>query len=475
MHRVFIVDDESLVIKSLKASIDWKDCGFEVIGEANNGIDALEEILRQKPQLVFTDIRMPGMNGLELIKEVRKRRMDILFVVISGYAEFAYAQKALNYGAMGFCLKPFDETEIISVLARAKNILDKIKISHQAELLAFLEDGTKEGKEIRNSILREAGFEEEGKKGICAAVVIGSTSIELQKDLTYIELKLGRDKTVYFISYVPRGYNDKYGLTCKGSRIKGIGISRVYYSFDDMGRAMNEGFIAAGSYFMTGVPKVDFYNEPSEAGFEEVLLGFKEFIVRGDYKKIEKSLESLDVLLKNGKCTLSHALKLYNIVMYIIYSERGPREANTVSTCSYLLDTFEDIDDMLGLLKDELFADRNSIVEREVKNETFKQIIKYVNKNYTQDISINDIAARFAVNPSYLSQLFRKETNETFTEYITTMRISLAESLLKTTDFAVNEIAEKVGYKDYFYFTRVFKKVTRTTPSKYREKKGMKE
>lgn len=109
MHKVLIVDDESWIVESMKDFVDWKHYGFEVIGQAYNGLEALEAIQRYQPDIVFTDVRMPEMGGLELIQKAKELPFLIHFVVVSGYAEFIYAQEALKLGAVAYCLKPFDE------------------------------------------------------------------------------------------------------------------------------------------------------------------------------------------------------------------------------------------------------------------------------------------------------------------------------------------------------------------------------
>ncbi len=124
MYKVIIVDDENWVVESLKKGIAWSDFGFQVIDQASDGVKALEKIRRLKPDLVFTDIRMPEMSGLDLIRQIRSERLPVEFVVVSGYAEFAYAQKALQYRVMGFCVKPAEDDEVNAVLQRVKAVLD---------------------------------------------------------------------------------------------------------------------------------------------------------------------------------------------------------------------------------------------------------------------------------------------------------------------------------------------------------------
>ncbi|MNR09815.1 putative response regulatory protein [compost metagenome] len=104
MFRVILVDDEKWIVEGLKAGVDWNKHGFQLVGDAGNGKEALPFIRELQPDVVITDIRMPEMNGLELIKHGKDISPNTLFVVLSGHADFAYAQKALNYGTFGYCL-----------------------------------------------------------------------------------------------------------------------------------------------------------------------------------------------------------------------------------------------------------------------------------------------------------------------------------------------------------------------------------
>jgi two-component system response regulator YesN len=185
VYKAFVADDESLIIKSLKASVDWEMLGFEVIGEANDGIEAYELILELKPDIVFADIRMPGMTGLELIKKIGSLFPNTLFVIISGYAEFVYAQKALSYGALGYCLKPFDEIEIACILKRASSILEKLKASLEMELIGLLADTSSNAVKRIKSILDMRGFETSGKQGIAAVVSVGSEGLTIPSDVQH--------------------------------------------------------------------------------------------------------------------------------------------------------------------------------------------------------------------------------------------------------------------------------------------------
>lgn len=124
MFRVFMVDDEPSVIEGLKIMIPWEEFDFELCGEASNGQEALIKIEKLHPHLIITDICMPGINGLELIYKVQELDSETEFVILSGYADFAYVQEAMRHKVMDYLLKPLDHEEIVSILLKIKNKLE---------------------------------------------------------------------------------------------------------------------------------------------------------------------------------------------------------------------------------------------------------------------------------------------------------------------------------------------------------------
>lgn len=133
MYRVFLVDDEPWSLEGLKNIIDWTQHGFVISGEADDGETALKRILNLKPDLVVSDIRMPGLDGLKLLEEIRNRKMDTQVLLISGYTDFEYARQALLYGCMGYLVKPVDEKELLQYLKKVKSFLGTKSESEKEE------------------------------------------------------------------------------------------------------------------------------------------------------------------------------------------------------------------------------------------------------------------------------------------------------------------------------------------------------
>ena len=130
--RIVIIDDEKKIIQLIKKIVDWEGLNCSVSGEAYNGIDGLDLIGRQKPDIVLTDIRMPGMDGINLMRKAREEQPDCLFIFISGYNDFEYVQSALNLGALGYVLKPIDKMQIEDLIRKGG---EKIKQSRENRML----------------------------------------------------------------------------------------------------------------------------------------------------------------------------------------------------------------------------------------------------------------------------------------------------------------------------------------------------
>jgi len=473
MYSAFIVDDENLIIKSLKASVDWEMLGFEVVGEANDGIEAYERILQLRPDIVFADIRMPGMSGLELTKKVMNLYPNILFVIISGYAEFAYAQKAMSYGVLGYCLKPFDEIEIISVLQKARGILEKLKISLETEFIGLLGDNCNNARKRIKAILDMTGLELSENKGIVVSVSIGPEELTVPSGIKHMQLKCGRSRYAYLFSDSSKEKVKRHFEYIESGSVKGIGLSKVCYQLDSIGDAIDEAYIAANQYFMTGKNGVYLYGDFNREDLKTTFLQLEDAIKKRDVNLSRKALDIVENELSKGVYNIKHAFQVYNIIMYSFYIINSESYESYIFDYEQLISSFDGVHEMFDYLKRMLKEYAGVKTEHfpiDARNETFRSILLFVNEHYCEDFSIQTISREFTINPSYVSQLFKKQIGTTFTEYITSLRVNYACNLLLKTDFAVSEVAEKVGFSDYYYFTRVFKKTTGVTPTCFRDR-----
>lgn len=472
MFKVFFVDDEELVIKSLQASLNWKEYGFELAGYALNGEEAFEQIRHIQPDVVFTDIRMPGTSGLELIKRLKDASSRALFIVISGYAEFAFAQKAIKYGAFGYCLKPFDDEEIIGYLKKAKLLLEEKAIVSEARFLELIEDDSEESRIELKHILDAVGIQADSNEEKHIVVSLGKERLNLERFGKYLALKIGYKKYVYVIQTVDAKHLWKV-LNEDSVNLRGIGVSNPFVKIEELNHAINRAELSSYNYFTTGKESRVCISENGITNIEEpALRRIKDVIEKQDMQGISQSLNEMEALFDNGHLNIKHALIVYNAMMsFSDISAAEPMEKYVLSF-DKLAGLFDTVKEMLDYLKDDLSSKRDPQQEFFIikgKNRTFNIIFQHINDNFNSNLSIQSIAKEFNVNANYVSQLFKKEVGTTFTEYVSKLRIDYACKLIASTDMPINEIAERVGYDDYFYFSRIFKRLMNTTPSSYRK------
>lgn len=152
MYRVFLADDEPWILISLKNLVDWGECGFVICGEATDGNKAWERILNLKPDLILSDIKMPGMDGIALIKKIREEKLNAEVVIVSGYSDFEYARAGLQHGCTDYLIKPVDEEELVGCLLKVKEKLDGSNVAETGETGA--EEGYRPEARLAKDILQ---------------------------------------------------------------------------------------------------------------------------------------------------------------------------------------------------------------------------------------------------------------------------------------------------------------------------------
>jgi two-component system response regulator YesN len=468
MYKVLIVDDESWVVESLKDLVSWAQYGFEVVGQAASGSEALDAIRKLNPDVVFTDIRMPEMNGLELIRRGKTMGGAIRFVVVSGYAEFAYAQKALSYGAAAYCLKPFDEIEIGGVLVKLKETLDSARPIREDIMQILLDDSGGRSQEKLLGMLEDQGILNWVEQGIVPVVAIGLSELHLPAGRV-IKLITGTAKTAYLMNEEQAKELLRIGAENYPEDMLGIGVGKLLTDRRGIRSGIEEADIGAYQCFIVGKPGVFTLPIMRDTELKALLAEIHTAIGSKDSETVLCNLDRIDGLFREGVLTIRHAFEVYNLTISFLF-DLGRKETILYSY-EQLVRLFANVSEMIAELKSLAgqYMLQMSAHAPESKNQTFKPILQYVTENFRRDLSLQELANQFFMNPSYISQLFKKEVGETFTAYVARLRVEQACELLERGSSTVSEIAEKIGYRDYFYFTRLFKKLTGQTPTQYRE------
>lgn len=460
MLKVLIADDEAKVLRHLQTAIPWEQLGLKITATAQTGLDALR-ITRQTPiDIVITDIRMPGMDGLLLCQKLREQNPRVQLIILSGFQDFTYAKKAIELQVLGYCLKPIDVGDLTGLLRTAIRNTLKNKIENGDALLDLIEDGN--SKNI-STAFRELGI---ASSTIYVAVSVGVHNIE--KSLgAQLSLKLGKHKYLYFSSLPFHRANAERTIAYATGRA-GIGLYPEPVTPEQLKDAIEDTSAMAFQFFVNGRPTLcdSLINGP---------------LVEDAFARLENATLHSEIL-KSFLEELSHANcgLIFNIQTAFIFCNRVAAclaFGGINEYCELMLYSFEQLPanyiSMNALISEFASEIRPTLLQNSPdstissRSGSFLPIIRYLDKNYEKDLSLKKIAEHFHLNASYISQLIRSETGLTYTQYVTELRINKAKELLKTTSLSLAEISESVGFNDYFYFIKKFKKEVGVTPGKF--------
>ncbi len=506
MFKVYIVDDELIVRQGLKDIIDWRDAGFKICGEAGDGLTALEEITRISPDLVLVDIRMPKLSGLDLVQRLRNEDYEGKFIVLSGYAEFEYAQEAIAYNVDYYLTKPIAQEELENAVKVIYNKLQAKKIqsehkNYYREKAKFkiLEEMIKRrnvNSHIEGSTLRELSLEAEKYQ------VLILENLDLHNDVYEkfcCELKLpanhggmeryNEDGGEILLLKGPN-IIDKFAEYQKDHASKGdmpfvITVGKVVSDFTDVYSSYKEAAMIRYRKFFSKEKKFIFNNEdifklpdspntlPLESSSDIGSQLYNHIIV---YKQHE--CESLLSRLFNNLVKTSSDVKtiknfLAGILIYIIQEFKKDYSSYDIpfKTSAEIIKIVESatyLSDIMDFIRKESKRMIESISNFS-SDGILEAILGYINHHYNEDIKLKTLARKFGYNSSYLGKIFSQKYDVNFNDYLHKVRIEKAMELLLGENYKIYEIANLVGYANVDYFHIKFREYVGTTPAKYRE------
>lgn len=470
MYQAIIVDDEQMIINSLALGFDWKAHGYEIAATCTKSTDALSMIQFIRPDVVFTDIKMPCLSGIDLMKRVQETLPHIQFVLISGYADFQYAQNAIRLGASGYCLKPLEDEDIESALANVSKHLEERQAVIQSSFESLMLNPNRHTAQDLLSLLFDR---QEIPDKMTVLLSIGEANFLLSGNVCYFSAKVSANCYLYFISF-----NAEFLTTVmfKASLLRAVTEQRItsvswQETEDPVNFLMNDLlnlFDAVYYYFVS--PAASLGISPTDTARISNGEFLKSLSIPANKGRIKDVLEIL--VHFSDLCPVikpSEAVILYNTCSSLISRAENTDWFPTVRYPYELARRFENLGVMLNELIRRLESLTGSVNPENVNNETFREILDHINHNFTSPISFQDISNQYTINASYLSQLFKKELGITFTSYLTNLRLQYAKELLETTTLRINEIPEKIGYGYDYNFAKLFKKETGMTPREYRE------
>ncbi|MDF2960353.1 MAG: response regulator [Paenibacillus sp.] len=501
-----IVDDEPLIRRGLTKLIETNELGWMVAGAAGNGREAVEKLEELKPDLILSDIRMPVMDGLELAKHVSERGLETTVILLTGYRDFEYAQAAVRYGVKEFLLKPCPEDEICRVLREAYG---KYRERMELKEKERRERRVQEDHALRASLLSlppPSGGQlqpEEWLGGHDFWLVRVDTFLPLIKEYRPEDEKLlqfaignimeefmedwqrrGRWITVEygrFAFFLQRSADDRlfFEQMCATVR-RLLGIPLTFLLLGSISSASE----AASLY------KVQCSEAPSaqaegpeadngsgrivETKVRTVQAEITSFLLLGRHSELSAYLRQ--TFSGNNRSTVMQckedALCLTLAIREVLRKELGAEhEARDIGTEIRELGIMESREEINIWV-----IERISVLEQAVASwleerngRLAERTIRYIEQHYMQECSLAGIASHLHLNPNYFSNLFKKQTGESFTTYLTRYRTDKAKMLLTNTDMKISEIADAVGYADSNYFATAFKQIAGCPPTEYRK------
>lgn len=531
MYKIMLADDEGIVIDSLKFILE-KEFGKECVIEfAKTGRSVIELAENFRPDIAIMDIQMPGINGIDAMKEIRTGNKDVVFIVMSAYDKFDYATEAIKLGVLDYVTKPMEKKRIVAVVRRAMDIIDRERNKRSNDLLVrekletvvpmlesgmiysiFLQDKFSEDAYNYKSILGitenfgymlavVCGDREEGDNELTNAVGSG---VRLQTH--YPELRsylkdacngiVGNVMSNKVAVFVPcdsseMDYSERNVLIEKMRELTrvlqrklgvdfkiGIGSVKEFGSIhESYEEALNA--LLNGNGRVAHVDDLDLhcdYEENYPVETEKLLF---EMIEKGDYINAGKAAGDFFDWMWDTFPDGIMDIRL-KILEFVLYSERllyvkGGRTYEFRSRSDYLSKVMGTSD------REELkkwFLDKTVEICHKIesnKSDKSDSVIEkaksYIKSNYMKDVSLDDISMCCNISSYYFSKLFKQETGENYVEYLNKVRIDNAKRMLNEGSSSIKEICYSVGYSDPNYFSRAFKKYAGVTPTEYKEGK----
>lgn len=525
MLKVLLIDDEREILNGMKHIVDWESYGYTIAGCYDSTREAMKFARKEVPDLILTDIRMPGITGLDLIASLSEELVTTKFVILSGYDDFNYARKAIEYGASYYLLKPVDEDELVSILKKLKEEINKSKLEITAnkkmikmvEATEMLIEQNAFRKLIKERI--EALSDAECNR-LHSFTVNGGFYIVLIKMDKYLinncdYVYLNNSNSFLHLKNVFYNYFKHYIFIDEGQlevlfikddsvsvdlliRLKddinkyagntsSIGVARFTGNIDDFPSDFSSFCrIFEEKRFFSGKNSVyiitdHFSRQSASYKMPSLAKSFKEGVRKGllsaDSNKIRDTVDGVCTILKN-EYEISDTNQIYAMFVEVLFSVKEmlfnsfkmiDKDVEKLVRTE-LVNEIEVLDDLkefaINTLEDVITAIMDG--EKNGSPNIINQIKYHISTNYSDNISLETIAQKYHFNHCYLSYLFKKETGINFSNYIIDVRLEAAKRFLIETDMSVSEIAAKVGYSNEKSFFHLFKRKIKVSPNRYR-------
>ncbi|RIX52651.1 DNA-binding response regulator [Paenibacillus nanensis] len=513
MIKVLIVDDEPKQREGLRAFIDWQSYGYIVVDTASSGNEAIEKYKAYRPDLVITDIRMPGMDGLQLTGQLRAMDAKLHFLILSGYADFEYAKKAMAYKADGYLMKPVDEEELIEYLKKIKDQIDREKSSERWQHVskewgreAFIRSlltGASEQNDRMEEEARELGLLWNSYQVLLLSLKQGEDEELEPAVLTGLWKRLSA-----MFEQTGRGfvfmYQAKIGVLLK-EPILSVETEDVYQDIRKALEGTGTDFSASLGHKVCAIRDVaSSYASARDLNKKHFFIGEgkllcpdmqekKEASASGDDSRSAETCkeqlyyalevgnkETMQALLRRmGESLVAEgygeaAIKRRFVELLTSILAKGIKDFPQLQSWSndhsdfiadiYNARTLEAIYNKSGYFLEQMMSQ----LSKGGNHHEVKMMLDIINRNFSDNLKLETLSGIFNYNSAYLGKLFKNATGEYFNTYLDKVRIEKAKALLEE-GMKVYQVAEKVGYTNVDYFHTKFRKYVGTSPSAYRK------
>lgn len=530
MYRIILIDDEPLILAGIASLICWEEHDCCIVGKATNGHTAIDLILDTRPDIVITDIRMPVMNGLELIQACKEKNCEFAFIFLTNLEDFQLAKEAVHLGATDYLVKlDLKPQTLIQALERAKEHCSRMESHHNKELYALLlKDSRKQLEQnyfsqllltppsdsefafnpeidasYRNAYLLLLQMKPEqilfGQTEPYDFQFISSQLLDVVSGIgtryfsSHAMLMPQKDTMLLVVSPKAESDNEKalsefctkvnvalgtyFALTAL------FGISQKSRETSRLPQALSEARSALGRCYYDSALGISFYQDqksrlrqPAQREFNINFLkkSMSAAVLENesqDLKEIFRELSELFAQYKPDKPqAVSACINIYSYLHDLLQNENTRENAFPYSIdIAKQLSGLGSLDDILLWL--DSFCEKicAMLAERkEKRSDKFVYMAKrYIHEHYREKLTLSEIAEHLTISPGYLSSTFSRYMNKTVSDYIAEVKIDHAKELIDSGQYLIYEIADQLGFENAYYFSKVFKKVTGMAPKNY--------
>jgi two-component system response regulator YesN len=493
--QLLIVDDEAPVRKGLSSFINWESIGCSVCDTACDGYDAIEKIKNNHIDIVLTDVKMPELDGLGLAKYIYETHPEIAVIMLTGYAEFEYAQKAINYHVVQFLLKPTSKDEVISAVKSAQQ---KIITSKEHDEIAKSEVAFLIERMLQEMVYATPSPETEKKLNehgiLLDSYYIASFQLNgNQSEISQLkELIIQHKVNSYCFRYdnliLSIHFSDQLECvsdscseivqildTLYGIKVS-IGISQLHHGGLEFSSAITEAIhaLSLNFYSTSCIALFNGQNIQADSALSTdtslALFELETAVFQRDFSKAYSITNTMFMKLQSSFSSPSYVKNICSQIYYLTFRVMA-KYKKILPPESYIDDIIKatDIFQLESIISELLqFAKRSFTDSGKKYSAHITDTISYIQEHLTENLSLEILAQNVHMNDTYLSRTFKKESGYSIIEYITMLRIEKAKELLANKNILTYEISEQIGFSDPSYFSLLFKKYTGMSPKEYR-------